>query len=368
MSFNQHPISILIIEDNYGDVLLLREVLNDTGLKIMNIAEATDLRSAKLSLLQNKPDLIFLDLSLPDCSGLESFLRVQQSSGSTPIVILTGSNDTKLALEAINKGAQDFLIKGDVDEKLLAKTILYSIERKRISESLQLSNERYHLVSIATNDMVWDWDLMKNKVFRSQSGWDKLFGLDQYDQSTHPDSWWDRVHPEDRERTTAKISEILDNKHIDQFEIECRIHTGNNNYAHVVDRGYAIRNDNGDAVRLIGVTQNVTEKKRSEEELKRLSLIAKETLNAVIITDPYGYIQWVNEAFYNISGFTFEEVVGKKPGDLLQGPETSAVVKRYMRIRIKSGKHFECDLVNYRKTGEKYWIRIQCQPQFDDKG
>ncbi|MDB5203172.1 MAG: hypothetical protein JWQ27_2581 [Ferruginibacter sp.] len=368
MDFTNTPIDILIVEDNMGDVFLLKESLRSTSVNIGDITHAPSLQAAIDLIAEEKPSIIFLDLSLPDKWGLETFLTMQLHSSQVPIVILTGLDDTQLALEAITKGAQDFLVKGDVDDKLLTKTILYSIERKRIAESLQLSNERYNLVSFATNDMVWDWDLTNNTVFRSKSGWAKLFGDEASGETRFPDSWWERVHPDDKDNTNAVIQEVLDNPGINNFEIECRIDTGNGEYADIVDRGYAIRNDAGTAIRLIGATQNVTEKKRAQEELKRLSLIAKETQNAVIVTDTEGRIQWTNEAFHGITGYALDETIGRKPGDFLQGEETNPVIKRYMRLKIRTVKPFACDVINYKKNGQRYWIRIQCQPQFDEKG
>jgi PAS domain S-box-containing protein len=121
-------------------------------------------------------------------------------------------------------------------------------------------------------------------------------------------------------------------------------------------------------VRLIGATQDVTEKKKFDDELKRLSFIARETVNAVIITDPDGKIEWINEAFCNISGYTLAEVAGKRPGEFLQGPESSRLVIDYMRNQINKMAPFECEIINYSKNGRKYWVEIEGQPMFDKYG
>jgi PAS domain S-box-containing protein len=363
MEFNNKPLDILIVEDNTGDVMLLKEVLFDTQLAINDIKDKSDLSSSIQYLKSFQADIIFLDLSLPDKTGLDTFLNLQQHAGQIPIVILTGLDDTRLAVEAINKGAQDFLIKGDVDEKVLTKTILYSIERKRISESLRISNERYDLVSKATNDMVWDWDLQNHRVYRSRTGWSKLFRDRDYEESKYPDSWWDRVHPDDKAATTAIIQDVLNNKDVNNFEIECRISTDNGNYANVIDRGYAIRNERGEAIRLIGATQDITDKKLAEEELKRLSLIAQETSNAVVITNQQGIIQWVNESFEKITGYTLHDVNALRLIDFFEKANASELVLRYMRRKLFQQKAFECDLLISSKSFQNCWLRIQCQPQ-----
>lgn len=115
-------------------------------------------------------------------------------------------------------------------------------------------------------------------------------------------------------------------------------------------------------------SRDVTDRIIAEEEIKKLSIIAKETVNAVIITDPDEKILWVNEAFTRITEYEPVEVMGKRPGDFLQGEETNQAVVRFMRQKIKNVEPFECDILNYSKSRRKYWLRIQCQPQYDEAG
>lgn len=99
-----------------------------------------------------------------------------------------------------------------------------------------------------------------------------------------------------------------------------------------------------------------------EVEARKLSLVAKRTDNAVILTDAGGYIEWVNEGFARITGYTFAEVVGKKPGAILQGPETDPETVRHMHQRLEKKRGFNVEVVNYRKSGEKFWFAIEVQP------
>ena len=125
------PIHILVIEDNPGDVMLLKEFLKLTGLSIQTISHADRLEQAFILLREDAPDLIFLDLSLPDSEGLETFVNLQKQAAHLPIIVLSGLSDVTVALESISLGAQDYLVKGDYTDRLLAKAIQYSIERKR---------------------------------------------------------------------------------------------------------------------------------------------------------------------------------------------------------------------------------------------
>jgi PAS domain S-box-containing protein len=483
-----------MVEDNPGDRLLLSELLGASGISIQQIHHANDLKAAIDLLHQYNVDIILLDLSLPDSSGIDSFGSMRTAAPNIPIVILSGLADMNVALDAINLGAQDYLIKGDFDERMLEKTILYSIERIRSLKQVRESNERFNLVSMATNDMVWDWDLETGIVYRNKEGWKKIFKTEPGEEETGaPDDWQERIHPEDREKA-ASINQVLKSRgNTNFFEVECRVRRDDGSYAFIHDRANIIRNESGEAVRVIGAAEDitgrklaelqvvkselrfrslvqngsdlisildvegnylysspaikrilgyesefmigknafafihpddsktimkylgnrkkdqhfevqafrfrnvdgnwrwleskitdmtgnndiqgyifnsrdVTERKNAEVEIKKLSFIAQETVNVVIITDTMGSTIWVNDAFTRVTEFAFEEVVGKKPGDLLQGPESSQDVIAYMRENIKNIKPFDCDIINYTKSGRKYWIRIQCQPQFDEAG
>jgi two-component system sensor histidine kinase UhpB len=143
MSVESQPIHILVLEDNPGDLLLLEETLHGTDLRIAEMTHAGTLADAKQVLSSKKIDLLFLDLSLPDSFGLESYTRLQALTSHVAVVLLTGLNDTKIALQALVLGAQDYLIKGDFDEKLLSRAIRYSLERLRNLQTLRDSEERY---------------------------------------------------------------------------------------------------------------------------------------------------------------------------------------------------------------------------------
>lgn len=358
------PINILIVQNNAEDVAFLKQVLLNTAVIIGKIFHAPDLTSAAEILKSGPIDIIFLDLDLPDKPGIKAFITIQLHSRQVPIVILTAEEDTALALRAINKGAQDLLIKTDIDEKLLAKTILYSIERKRIAESLLLSNERYNLVSRATSDMVWDWDLLNNRVYRSRDGWDRLFGSpgSDSDESRHTDSWFERVHEEDRERTDALIEHVLNNKDIENFEIECRMIKNDGSVAWVIDRGYAIRNENGEAIRLIGVTQNITQQKLAEERLKaserRFRSIIEKSNQGLIMIDAAGKPLEISLSAKTILGFSPDSVMTDVAIDIAQvhPDDVEAVQAAYAEMRDNDNfvKMIE---YRYKKASGNYtWI------------
>ncbi len=109
-------------------------------------------------------------------------------------------------------------------------------------------------------------------------------------------------------------------------------------------------------------------RQRAEAETRRLALVASRTDNAVVLTDPEGLIEWVNEGFTRISGYALDEVKGRKPGAFLQGPATDLRTVERMRQGIASGKGFNLEVINYHKNGHAYWLQIEAQPLHDEQG
>ncbi len=114
--------------------------------------------------------------------------------------------------------------------------------------------------------------------------------------------------------------------------------------------------------------RDVTEQKLAEAEVRKLAMVAARTDNAVVITDALGNIEWTNEGFTRITGFAFDEVVGRTPGSFLQGEDTSADTVQNMRDCIRAGSGFKAEVVNYAKDGRKYWIAIEVQPMLSSDG
>ncbi|MDN3515481.1 MAG: ATP-binding protein [Candidatus Brocadia sp.] len=137
-------IKILIIEDNPGDARLILEMLKESGAKQFVLEHAVCLSSGLERLARVNYDVVLLDLGLPESQGLPTLEKTLALSLKAPIVVLTGSiADENVGIKAVQRGAQDYLIKGIIDGKMLARSIRYAIERKQIGE--ELKKQRDHL-------------------------------------------------------------------------------------------------------------------------------------------------------------------------------------------------------------------------------
>ena len=130
-------IRFLLIEDNPGDARLIKEMLADTGDRTVTLECADRLQPGIESLASGEIDGILLDLSLPDSHGFETFARTHSAAPDIPIIVLSGLDEEDLAVRAVREGAQDYLVKGEVDGNLLLRAMRYGIERKRLVQQTE---------------------------------------------------------------------------------------------------------------------------------------------------------------------------------------------------------------------------------------
>lgn len=127
-------------------------------------------------------------------------------------------------------------------------------------------------------------------------------------------------------------------------------------------------NDQGKPYQYLAIRTDITARKTAEAELQKLSLIASKTDNLAIVTDPQGRIEWVNESFTRVTGYALEEVIGQKPGHILQGPKTSQETVAEIRYALALHQPFSGEILNYSKQGQPYWLLLHINPVFDEDG
>lgn len=348
--------------------MLLRENLLGTNLLIDEIVLTETLAEGMEHLRQQNFAVIFLDLFLSDSGGLDTFLQVIKVNSRIPVIIYSGLSDTQMAIEAITAGAQDFMIKDDHSAGLLEKTVLYAIERKRIADALEESNKKFDLISKVTHDMVWDWNLVTNEVYRNPEGWKKIFGSAERKVMNKKEDFSSRIHPDDLERVNLTLDNAFNSPGQQLYESEFRLVRDDNSIAYIEDRGFIVRDEKGKAIRLTGASHDITDRKNKEEELKKLSLIAKETINGVVFRDKDQKITWVNNAFTTIYGYELPEILGKTINSFLHGPETNRDAAEAVKQQLSKAETFVYEVINYTKTGNKLLVKVHVQPILNDRG
>jgi signal transduction histidine kinase len=123
---------VLLVEDNPGDARLLREMLDERGTHLTEFTHVACMGAAEKHLAEHEVDIILLDLGLPDARGLSAVREIRAAAPGVPLLVFTGLDDELLAAQTLQEGAQDYLIKGQIDTRGLLRALRYAVERKRL--------------------------------------------------------------------------------------------------------------------------------------------------------------------------------------------------------------------------------------------
>jgi diguanylate cyclase (GGDEF)-like protein/PAS domain S-box-containing protein len=171
--------TLLLVEDNPGDARLLREMLREEGSLPAEVTHANCMSEAEAHLAQRAFDMVLLDLGLPDAQGMAVLRRARTAAPRVPLVVLTGMDDELLAAQALQQGAQDYLIKGQIETRGLHRALRYAIERKIMEEVLFEQKERAQITLNCIGDAVVCTDVAGQITFLNQvaeqiTGWTLL--------------------------------------------------------------------------------------------------------------------------------------------------------------------------------------------------
>src|SRR5580692_1088128 len=156
---------LLLVEDNAGDARLIREMFNEQGATEIEVMRVGSMSEAEKCLVEDPIDILLLDLGLPDSQGLDAVRRAHAAAPRVPLVVLTGLDDESLAGNALQVGAQDYLIKGQIETKGLLRALRYAVERKSMEEALFVEKERAQVTLNCIGDAVICTDASGNITF-----------------------------------------------------------------------------------------------------------------------------------------------------------------------------------------------------------
>jgi diguanylate cyclase (GGDEF)-like protein/PAS domain S-box-containing protein len=259
------PLCVLLIEDSCEEADLIRMMLAQSRRERVRVEHVTRLSDGVTRLASAPVDVILLDFSLPDSKGMVSFQKARAAAPHVPIVILTNLDDEETALAAVREGAQDYLVKRQVDNELLLRSIRYAIERMHAERALWESEERYALAVNGANDGIWDWNISTGATYFSPR-WKAMLGYRDDEIGGEIEEWFSRVHPDDRTGLRKALDAHLAG-HQPHFEHEHRMIGRNRSSIWVLSRGLAVRDAAGNATRMAGSLTDTTARKRAEEQL-----------------------------------------------------------------------------------------------------
>ncbi|MCP4421449.1 MAG: diguanylate cyclase [Chloroflexi bacterium] len=257
--------NILLIEDDSIQARLIKAILSKNSCALT--MEWVDTLQAGLERLAlGGIAVVLLDLGLPDSQGLDTFSRLYEQTSSIPIIILSGNDDEMMSMTAVQAGAQDYLIKEEVNRALLVRTLCYAIERKKVLSMLQESQARYTRAVRGARDGLWDWNLETNKIHFSPR-WKAMIGYEEEEIGDSPDEWFNRVNDKDRQQLQQGLNAHLQGG-TSHFENEYRILHKGGIYHWMLCRGLVERGSNGKARYIAGSQTDIRRRKTIEHRLQ----------------------------------------------------------------------------------------------------
>lgn len=238
-------------------------------------------------------------------------------------------------------------------------------------QELEEINERYEYVTKATSDAIWDWNIKTDEIFQGE-GFFSLFGYTSSADKKYFSESAKYIHQDDYIDVINSLQNAI-NSTKNNWSANYRYLKSNGEFAYILDKAVIIRDENNKAVRLIGAMQDITKSKQEEQQLKLLESVITNSTDSVLITEaepqnsPGPRILYVNEAFTKMTGYTKEEVIGKSPR-FLQGPKSDKNELDRLKRALLNWEPCEIEIINYKKSGEEYWVNFTVVPVADETG
>lgn len=355
MSVFEQPL-ILLVDDHATNLQILTMLLEPE----YRTVSAQNGEEALEQARRQPPDLILLDIMMPDLDGFEvcTRLKADEQTSAIPIIFLSARTESDDVIQGFEVGAVDYVTKPFRREELLARVKTH-LRLKHAEQLLKQGlAEAQHIAKMGS----WVWDITRNALTWSDEIF-RIFGLAPQEFGATYDAFLQYVHPEDRSLVQQAVQGALHQRQ--PYEIDHRIVLDDGQERIVRETGEVTFDEAGTAVRMLGTVQDVTERKQLESELRKLSMAIKKSINLVFITDVEGSIEYVNPMFEQVTGYLAEEVLGQNPRILASG-ETPLETYSLMWATILAGKTWHSEIKNSRKNGEWYWARTVISPIQDE--
>jgi two-component system cell cycle sensor histidine kinase/response regulator CckA len=262
---------LLLVEDDDDAALLVGAMLAEAGGPHLEIERVESLRAALDRLSRGGIDAVLLDLGLPDSRGAETARRLCGTHPDVPVVILTGQDDEAIGLKALQHGAQDCLIKGRVDGRLLERAVRYSIQRKAAERELRQSETALERAQELAHMGSWMSEVGENAALQWSKETHRIFGLDESAFDGRLETFFAHVHPDDlAEVRQATVVALVGQA---PFGIDHRIVRPDGSVRWVHEEAEILRAADGRPVRMVGTVQDITERKQLEDRLRQFQKI-----------------------------------------------------------------------------------------------
>ena len=290
------------------------------------------------------------------------------------VITLTNINEKKEAEEKLRRNYHE-LIQAKENLKALNASLEHKVAER--TQDLAESEERFRLIASSTSDVVWDWNLVNNELWWSDSFY-KLFGFDKGDTSLNSGAFWlERVHPDDRERVNTSIQEAL-NSGTRNWSTQYRFQKADGTYVVLLDRGSVITDEAGVPYRMLGAMADVTKVERTEQQLQEKNEELQRVLQEfrfvtdfmpqmVWVTKPDGYHEYYNKRWYDYTGLD-TGTSQDKGWSLVLHPDDYDRTWVVWRHSLETGENYEIEYRMRGKDGTYRWFLGRAIPLRDEEG
>lgn len=368
---------VLIVDDDPKIMAIAKAHLMKEELEVLCVEDGTSsLEVAK----QDKPDLILLDIDMPDISGFDicRLLKEDNELCMIPVIFLTAADDNENCIKGLDLGAVDYITKPfDAFElrariraalrnkQLQGRLTDEIIKHKQTESSLKESEEKYRklidtaqdaIIGIDEGGMVNIWNELAERIF----GYSEREIIGKQITTIIPERYR-KQHKEGLERflkthETRIIGKTTEIYGITKDGVEIPL-----------EMSLSFQNDSKDGHSFMAIIRDIAEKLEWEDKIRKLSSAVEQSPVSVVITDTKGDIEYVNKKFTQVTGYTYEEVIGKNPRVLKSGEKTSEEYKELWET-ITSGNEWRGEFSNKNKNGKVYWEAASISPIKDNNG
>ncbi|NQU84137.1 MAG: PAS domain S-box protein [Mariniphaga sp.] len=324
-----NSLSVLLIEDNPGDAFLIEEMLNASKDWKFQVIKAITLKQALEKIQNHTIEVIIADLGLPDSQGIATVYEILKNVKSIPIIVLTGMNDEQTGNEAVIRGAQDYLIKWNINPDQLMRSISYSFHRKKIEEKLIASEEKFRQVieNIQLLGLMLNMDgkiIFANDYLLKLSGWkrEEVIGKD----------WLEVFVPNHIKEKISRIYKEMKNSPEFPAAYEYEVLTRDGKLLVISWSNMVHYDQNENPISITSIGENISERINYQKALvkneKRYRSIIEDQTQAIARYKPSGILNFVNDSFCSQQNKKREEIIGRSIFSIIDPSDLNRVKKK----------------------------------------
>ena len=309
----EHVIKVLLIDDDEDDYIITRELLAASRWGTFDLEWLAGFESGRDAMRRKAHDIYLLDYNLRGRSGLDLIRDAKEAGCQAPMIVLTGINNRDIDLEAMEAGAVDFLVKGELNSSLLERSIRYALQRSETEAALRKSAEGLAKAQMIAHVGSWEWNIVTNEMTWSDEIY-RIFGLYPQAFPASYEAFLRIIHPDDRDMVNRKINEALYDRQPYTLEHRLIIPSGGERSVH--QQGEVSYGENGAPLWMVSTLQDITERRWSEDALRLMEEKYSKAFHSspdwvVMSRVADGRYIEVNDAFLDITGYTRDEVIDR---------------------------------------------------------